>query len=102
MSSIDSPLLGCSPNFLENSINHEITQEENKKTNTVIDVSYAIFIVQELYTRYADDPYMALKTHNYICNQLPNVLQNTFVNRQLRITRTEELTTEQESFIETF
>jgi hypothetical protein len=102
MSSIDSPLLGCSPNFLENSINHEITQEENKKTNTVIDVSYAIFIVQELYTRYADDPYMALKTHNYICNQLPNVLQNTFINRQLRITRTEELTTEQESFIETF
>jgi hypothetical protein len=102
MSSIDSPLLGCSPNFVENS-NNGIIQEENKKNNTVIiDVSYAIFIVKELYAKYADDPYMALKTHNYICNQLPNVLQNTFVNRQLRITRTEELTTEQDSFIETF
>lgn len=101
MSSIDSPLLGCSPNFLENS-NNGIIQEENKKNNIVIDVSYAIFIVKELYAKYTDDPYMALKTHNYICNQLPNVLQNTFVNRQLRITRTEELTTEQDSFIETF
>ena len=98
---IDSPLLGCSPNFVENSISNTI-QEENKKNNAVIDVSYAIFIVQELYARYADDPYMALKTHNYICNQLPNVLQNTFVNRQQRITRTEELTTEHDSFIETF
>ena len=99
---IDSPLLGCSPNFVENSISNNNIQEEGKKNNAVIDVSYAIFIVQELYTRYADDPYMALKTHNYICNQLPNVLQNTFVNRQLRITRTEELTTEHDSFIETF
>jgi hypothetical protein len=102
MSSIDSPLLGCSPNFIENSISNNNIQEESKKNNAVIDVSYAIFIVRELYTRYADDPYMAMKTHNYICNQLPNVLQNTFVNRQLRITRTEELTTEQDSFIETF
>jgi len=102
MSSIDSPLLGCSPNFVENSINNETIQEENKKNNTVIDASYAIFIVRELYAKYADDPYMSMKTHNYICNQLPNVLQNTFVNRQLRITRTEELTTEQDSFIETF
>jgi hypothetical protein len=103
MSFIDSPLLGCSPNFLENSIKNEDIQHENKKNPTsIIDVSYAINIVQELYTKYENDPYMALKTHNYICNQLPNVLQNTFINRQLRIMRTEELTTEHDSFIESF
>ena len=70
--------------------------------NKEIKLNEAYQIIKDLYEKYSTNQYMSERTHQYICNQLPNVLQNTFVNRQLRITRTEELTTEQESFIETF
>ena len=45
---------------------------------------------------------MLTKTHNYICNQLPNVLENIRVTHQQRIERMEEMTLEQDAFINNF
>ena len=55
-----------------------------------------------LLEKYKDDKYMYSKTKNYICDQLPSILENlknTHEEKQLRI---EELTNEQDNFIKTF
>ena len=58
--------------------------------------------IADLYHKYENDEYMLTKTHNYICNQLPNVLENIRVTHQQRIERMEEMTLEQDAFINNF
>lgn len=58
--------------------------------------------VENIFARYADNNYMLTKTYNYICNQLPNILENMRLDHDQRVIRMEEMTTEQESFIQSF
>ncbi len=67
-----------------------------------IDVSYGINIISELYEKYKNDPYMSLRTHNYVCFQLPNILNNMDVNYRLKMMRTEELTNDKDVFVKSF
>ena len=58
--------------------------------------------IKSLYEKYKDNPFMTAKTDNFICQQLPVILQNiekTHVEQAQRIT---ELNTEQDAFIQTF
>lgn len=62
----------------------------------------AIDTINQLYDKYEKNPYMLSKTHHYIINQLPTILNNmntTHIERQSRI---EELTQNQDQFIESF
>jgi hypothetical protein len=59
-------------------------------------------VLDLLFEKYRDDPYMLSKTHNYVCNQLPNILENLRIQHEQRVSRIEELTNEQESFILSF
>lgn len=70
--------------------------------NDPIHISKAITTITELYSKYENDPYMSLKTHNYICNQLPNVLNNMLLSHKNRMQRTEELICGQDNFIKSF
>jgi len=62
----------------------------------------AINTINAIYNKYENNPYMLSKTNNYIINQLPTILDNinnTHIERQQRI---EELTQNQDQFIESF
>jgi hypothetical protein len=59
-------------------------------------------IIDYLFDKYANNPYMLDRTYNYICQQLPqqlSVLDKTHVQR---VSRIEELTMEQHAFISEF
>lgn len=62
----------------------------------------AITTINAIYDKYENNTYMLSKTNNYIINQLPTILDNintTHIERQQRI---EELTQNQDQFIESF
>ena len=59
-------------------------------------------IIESLFQKYENDEYMISKTHNYICNQLPNILENWKENQTKRLIRNEELSIEQDNFIQSF
>jgi ribosomal 30S subunit maturation factor RimM len=65
-------------------------------------VSDAIHVIQELFARYEDDPYRQTRTYNYVCYQLPNILENIQKDHEYRIQRMEELSNEQQQFINSF
>ena len=67
--------------------------------NIKLKITEAIDILCE---KYKDDPYMISKTENFICNQLPLVLQNIEKNHADRVQRIEEMTTEQDAFMQSF
>ena len=55
-----------------------------------------------LYEKYKDDDYMSQKLSSYVSNQLPNIMIN-LKNQQLqRINCMEEMTNEQDDFINSF
>ena len=55
-----------------------------------------------LYEKYKDDDYMSQKLSSYVSNQLPNIMVN-LKNQQLqRINCMEEMTNEQDDFINSF
>jgi hypothetical protein len=58
--------------------------------------------IEALYTKYSNDPYMSVRFQNFIRNQLPNVLENMASQHQQRVSRTEELSVEFDTFISTF
>jgi len=58
--------------------------------------------IEDLYAKYASDPYMLSKTHNYVCFQLPTILENMKKSHEERQQRNEHLSLEQDSFIHTF
>tara|TARA_B110000967_G_scaffold209207_1_gene264330 strand:- start:5480 stop:7177 length:1698 start_codon:yes stop_codon:yes gene_type:complete len=55
-----------------------------------------------MYDSYSNDDYMKQKMENYICNQLPTILDNMKQTHDQRIIRLEELSNEQDSFIHSF
>lgn len=59
-------------------------------------------VIQDLFTKYADNPYMLERTNNYICNQLPALLENMKTNHEERVQRIEVMTNDQDRFIESF
>jgi hypothetical protein len=62
----------------------------------------AINTINQIYDKYEKNPYMLSKTNHYIINQLPTILNNinmTHIERQSRI---EELSQNQDQFIESF
>lgn len=67
--------------------------------NIKLKITEAIDLLCE---KYKDDPYMISKTENFICNQLPLVLQNIEKNHTDRAQRIEEMTTEQDAFMQSF
>lgn len=67
-----------------------------------MDRQVAINIVNTLYDKYENNPYMLSKTHNYILNQLPSLLENMSTIHLERQARIDELTQNQDQFIESF
>jgi hypothetical protein len=55
-----------------------------------------------IYKKYENNEYMLSKTHNYICNLLPNILNNIEKTHIERVNRMEELSNEQDEFIQSF
>uniref|UniRef100_A0A6C0K0U2 Uncharacterized protein n=1 Tax=viral metagenome TaxID=1070528 RepID=A0A6C0K0U2_9ZZZZ len=70
--------------------------------NTSNKITDAHRVIDELFTKYANNPYMLERTYNYICQQLPNQLEVLDRTHELRISRIEELTVEQHAFITEF
>ena len=58
--------------------------------------------IDQMYEKYKDDPYMLSKINHYIQNQLPLLLENIKNTRQQNVQRIEELSLEQEQFIQSF
>lgn len=72
------------------------------QTEPICQKQIAIDTINSLYEKYANDSYMSDKTHNYICNQLPNILENIKRLHLERVARIEELSIEQDAFIHSF
>ena len=70
-----------------------ISRSEKKECKEIID---------QLYEKYDSDQYMLSKLQNYICKQLPNILENIKVTRTQNINRIEEIVQEQDSFVTYF
>ena len=74
--------------------------------NNITDASsltdQAVSTINALIAKYENDEYMTLKLHNYVCNQLPNILDNAKITQQKRVIRNEEMLNDQDSFIQTF
>jgi hypothetical protein len=58
--------------------------------------------VSKLYEKYETHPYMKDAAYNYICNRLPSILENIEKTHAERVQRLEELTVEQDFFINYF
>lgn len=58
--------------------------------------------IDEMLLKYDDDDYIKQKLENYVCNQLPNILNNLKTNQIERKNRIEEMTNEKEQFIQQF
>ena len=78
--------------YFMNSAEEELTEHQNR--------SYAA--INALYQKYETDPYMISKITSYVCTQLPNIFENIKLNHYQRALRMEELTTEQDTFIQSF
>jgi len=59
-------------------------------------------IVETMYEKYKDDSYMISKINHYLQKQLPILLENTRNTREQNIQRIEDLSLEQEQFIQSF
>lgn len=58
--------------------------------------------IDELYETYKEDEYMNQKMVSYICAQMPNILSNMKQNHLDRVARIQEMTNEQDTFIQSF
>jgi len=61
-----------------------------------------IYVIKELFAKYENNPYMRTRTYNYVCYQLPNILDNIQKDHEYRVQRIEELSAEQQHFVNTF
>lgn len=82
----------------------DITIQSNESTAIAIAPSQetSITTIHNLFEKYKEDPYLSAKLHHILCNQLPTMLETiarTKIERQQRI---EDLTQEQEGFIQSF
>jgi|UniRef100_A0A6C0H2B2 hypothetical protein len=74
---------------------------ENSEKNSEL-LEQSVYSLTQLFDKYKDDVYMLSKTHNYIVKQLPVLLENMQKVHQQRQVRIEEMTNEQDTFIQTF
>ena len=58
--------------------------------------------IHEIYAKYEQNPYMEQKVVNYVCSQLPLIFENIERTHIERSQRTDELTAEQNMFIQHF
>lgn len=58
--------------------------------------------IDHMYDKYQEDPYMISKINHYLQKQLPIILENTKNTREQNIQRMEDLSLEQEQFIQSF
>jgi len=58
--------------------------------------------ISTIYDKYKNDEWMIAKIYSYINNQLPNIIDNIKSTHEQRLTRMEELTNEQDTFIHSF
>lgn len=65
-------------------------------------ISKSTVTIKSIYKQFQDDEWMTAKIYSYINNQLPNVIANIKNTHEQRVTRIEELTTEQDNFIHSF
>ena len=65
-------------------------------------VSDATYVVRQLFAKYENNPYMETRAYNYICYQLQNILDNIEKDHEYRIQRMEDLSNEQQHFINAF
>jgi len=65
-------------------------------------IEKSIGIIRDLYEKYANDKYMSNRLHSYITEQLPANIENIQKNHEQRLQRIEELTNEQDIFIQSF
>ena len=68
----------------------------------IFTIDQSVSSVIQLMEKYRDNPYMFSKVHNYVCVQLPNIMENICKNHEERQQRIAELTVEQDGFIERF
>ena len=59
-------------------------------------------VIDQLYEKYREDPYMLSKINHYLQIHLPILLENTVNTRKQNAERIEDLSLEQEQFIQTF
>lgn len=64
----------------------------SKSTNTI----------HQIYSQFKDDEWMTAKIYSYVNNQLPNIVENIKSTHEQRVSRIEELTQEQDTFIHSF
>jgi hypothetical protein len=67
-----------------------------------VQMTQSITTVSQLMEKYRDNPYMFAKINNYVCFQLPNIMENIRKNHEERQHRIAELTVEQDGFIDRF
>jgi len=75
---------------------------EENENETINKIKESHAIIDEIFHKYANNPYMISRTHNYIQKLLPNILENIKITHEQRVSRIENLTNEQEQFIESF
>ena len=75
---------------------------DNNITDATSLTDQSVSTINALIAKYENDEYMTLKLHNYVCNQLPNILDNAKITQQKRVIRNEEMLNDQDSFIQTF
>ena len=68
----------------------------------IIQQKHTTTTIAELMDKYQYDPYMQAKLHNYVCVQLPTIMENIKKNRDERQQRIADLTVEQDEFMERF
>ena len=76
-----------------------ISRPESEYSERVVQLTDC---VSTLYAKYMNHPYMKEATYNYICNRLPSILENIEKTHAERVQRLEELTVEQDFFINYF
>lgn len=59
-------------------------------------------VIDELYAKYTDDPFIFSKMHNYVCFKLPGIIDDMKRSDSERRERNEILSVEQDSFIHSF
>lgn len=65
-------------------------------------LTQSIGSLRTLFEKYKDDIYIMSKTHHYIVKQLPTILDNLQKTHAIRQARIDEMTSDQDAFIQTF
>jgi hypothetical protein len=79
---------------------HPVRLAPNNMKDSIL-IDDATLTIQQIYEKYADDPYMLNRVHGYICH-LPHIFENMKKAHHRRQARMEELIFEQDLFIQSF